>query len=237
MPDTDPPTTPPQTKPLMLGYETTEHLPPPGKRPAWVYVIFAIYGLLALALLTSPAWLAKLLDEKIFIQASICVSCVTAAGASLMILPVRVARRRTITRKSIWIPLIGSGFLAGSLVAGAGMALCEYLKADNNNASLPAIAIGAVVVWAAWGLFFWLIVFSDNPQSLGMKLHRALIVGSVMELLVAVPTHIVVRRRPECCAGYMTGMGICIGVVVMFVSFGPSVLLLFYRRRKQITRK
>jgi hypothetical protein len=67
-----------------------------------------------------------------------------------------------------------------------------------------------------------------------MKLHRTLIVGSVMELLVAVPTHIIVRRRPECCAGIETGIAICVGVAVMFVAFGPSVFLLYYRRRKQI---
>jgi hypothetical protein len=59
----------------------------------------------------------------------------------------------------------------------------------------------------------------------------------VLELLVAVPTHIVVRRRSDCCAGFATGLGICIGVVIMFVAFGPSILLLYYRRRKQITGK
>jgi len=31
-------------------------------------------------------------------------------------------------------------------------------------------------------------------------------------------------------------MGICFGVVVMFIAFGPSVVMLFYRRRKQITK-
>ena len=68
-----------------------------------------------------------------------------------------------------------------------------------------------------------------------MKLHRYLIAGSVLELLVAVPSHIIVRRRDECCAGLLTGTGICLGVVITLVSFGPSVLLLYYRRFKQIS--
>jgi hypothetical protein len=57
----------------------------------------------------------------------------------------------------------------------------------------------------------------------------------VLELLIAVPTHIVVRRRDECCAGIATGVAICIGVAVMIVAFGPSVVLLYYRRWNQIT--
>ena len=69
------------------------------------------------------------------------------------------------------------------------------------------------------------------------KLHRWLLAGSVLELLVAVPTHVVVRRREECCAGMATGLGICVGIGVMIVGFGPSVALLYYRRWKQISRK
>jgi hypothetical protein len=33
----------------------------------------------------------------------------------------------------------------------------------------------------------------------------------------------------------MTGTAICIGVAVMFVALGPSVVMLFYRRVKQIS--
>ena len=58
-----------------------------------------------------------------------------------------------------------------------------------------------------------------------MKLHRKLIAGSALELVVAVPSHIIVRNRGDCCGGFLTGTGICIGVVVAFISFGPSVLL------------
>ena len=56
-------------------------------------------------------------------------------------------------------------------------------------------------------------------------------------LLVAVPAHIVVCRRNECCAGIYTGTGICIGVAVALASLGPAVLVLYHKRRKQITGK
>ena len=99
------------------------------------------------------------------------------------------------------------------------------------------LLIAAGIVWIVWSAIFIGITFSVDPAGIGMKLHRFLIAGSVLELLVAVPSHIVVRRRTECCAGIATGMGICIGVVIMFVAFGPSVLLLFYRRWIKMARK
>ena len=59
---------------------------------------------------------------------------------------------------------------------------------------------------------------------------------TVVELLVAVPTHLVVRRRSECCAGIGTAIGIGAGILVMLLAFGPSVGFLYYRRWKQVRR-
>jgi hypothetical protein len=75
---------------------------------------------------------------------------------------------------------------------------------------------------------------STDPASIASRLHRWLLAGSVLELLVAVPTHIAVRQRRECCAGIATGLGICAGVAVMLLSFGPSIGFLYYRRWKQV---
>jgi hypothetical protein len=57
--------------------------------------------------------------------------------------------------------------------------------------------------------------------------------GSFLELLIAVPTHIVARSRDYCCAGAYTFIGIALGLAVMLLSFGPGVFLLFVDRWKQ----
>jgi len=199
-----------------------------------VYIVVGIYALLVVALLTSPGWGSWLLGIDV-IPLAICVSVLAICGLTLMIVPVRTVRRRPVTRRSVWFPIIGSGFLMSGLIFGGSIAFFEFVNENGDVANQLLIACG--IIWILWsGIFIW-STFSIDPAGLGMKLHRYLIAGSVLELLVAVPTHIVVRRRSDCCAGMATGIGICIGVVVMFISFGPSVLLLFYRRRKQITRK
>jgi hypothetical protein len=210
---------------------------PTGPRPRWVYVVAAVYLLLIAASLTSPLWLVWLWggDKDSRIQLAVLVSVLAMAGLTLMIVPVKTLRRWPVTRRSVWFPIIGSGLLMGGLFFGGGMAFEEFLNEKGDIATQLLIAAG--IVWILWSAIFIWITFSVDPAGIGMKLHRFLIAGSVLELLVAVPSHIVVRRRTECCAGIATGMGICIGVVVMFVAFGPSVLLLFYRRWMKIARK
>jgi hypothetical protein len=208
-----------------------------GPRPKWVYLIVGVYVLGWGALLTAPCWGVLLYSGNWndVIQLAVIVSLLTITGLSLMIVPVRQMRRRTVTRRSVWFPIIASGFLLGALLIAGGLAFTEYLGENLDFSKQLVFAAG--VVWIAWSTIFISLSFSLDPTRIGMKLHRWLIAGSVLELLVAVPTHIVVRRRPDCCAGVATGIGICVGVVVLFVAFGPSVVLLYYRRWQRMAGK
>jgi len=220
--------------PLELGYESAE-VAPPGRRPKWVWVVIVIYLLLVAAVVLLPLW-AKLADpneQGLLIAATISACAITLAGLGLVFTPVRLARRRPHTRRSIWIPLIASGFLMGGLVWGASLAIIECANANGNWGI--AAAIGAGVVWIAWAVVIFLMTGRSDPNWVASNLHRALFAGSVAELLVAVPCHIIVRRREECCAGILTGTGIAIGCVVMLLSLGPGVMWLYYRRWQKIT--
>ena len=150
----------------------------------------------------------------------------------------RVASRRPITRRSLWIPLLGSGLLAALLAIGGGVALVEFANGagESSGQFMPVVFGTAGAVWLGWTLVFWLMSWRRTTDAVGARLHRWLLAGSVLELLVAVPTHVVVRRREECCAGVGTAFGICAGVAVMVMAFGPSVAFLYYRRWKQIRR-
>jgi hypothetical protein len=221
-----------------LQYEAAAAAPdaPTGPPPWWVYGIVALYLLLLAALLTLPAWASWLTeDNSIIVPAAVTIGSMVTCGLALMALPVRAIRRRPVRRRTIWVPVICSGLLAAALVFGAGLALDEYFKIGNDLFAWGLIA-AAAITWIGWSVLFAIVAFRRGPASIGMKLHRLLIAGSALELLIAVPTHIVVRRRPECCAGFGTGIGLCLGIGVMLVALGPSVLLLYYRRWKGTKR-
>jgi len=98
------------------------------------------------------------------------------------------------------------------------------------------VLIGIIVgLWALWGVLFYMVYRdSEDPFTRALKwLFR----GSVLELLVAVPTHVIVRRRDDCCAPLVTGFGITSGIAIMLIAFGPSVLLLFKKRMEKYERQ
>jgi hypothetical protein len=235
------------TDPLVvpeLNYETYEPPKPVGRRPWWVYGVVGLYVLLLVGFLEIPVffpdWIFSTTEVEQHIFAACCVGVLFLCGVSLLVIPVRVVRRRPVHRGSIWFPVIGSGLLTGGLFLGAGIAIYELFEWDKNDGTgtiFWSIIIASVFVWIGWSILFAIIAFRRAEDGLGSKLHRLVIVGSILELLIAVPAHIIVRRRDECCAGILTGFGICLGVAVMLVSFGPSVLFLFYRRWNQIKTK
>ena len=253
MSGTDPQPIPPVVlAPVTIAYESK---PTARSRPWWVFLILAVYLLLVAALLTCPFWLGT--SGGALLVATVAVTVVTICGLALLLTPIRAVRRRPITRQSILIPIIASGLLAGGLLLGGGFALAQvfapatqtpyYVGSPTTgtpsgyttdhtpaDSTIYLVIVGAVAVWIAWSVIFALIARQRDPASVGMRLHRLLIVGSVLELLVAVPSHIIVRRRGDCCGGFVTGTGICLGVAVAIVSFGPTVLLLYHRRCQEI---
>ncbi len=207
----------------------------PAPRPKWVYGIVAVYGLLILGLITAAVIPLAIDGESLLVPIVITISLLVIAQVGLIYVPVRVASRRPFTRRSLWYPLIGSGFLVGVLVLGGGIALGEWQRWDDL---LMWVVMGsAAATWLLWTIVFWRMSAVTDPGALASRFHRWLIGGSVLELLIAVPTHLVVRHRTECCAGIMTMLGICMGLAVMLLAFGPSVGFLYYKRWKQVRGK
>lgn len=84
------------------------------------------------------------------------------------------------------------------------------------------------VLWLLWGILFY-FYFRDS-SAIVTRLLSWLLKGSVLELLIAVPCHIIVRRRHDCSAPIVTSFGIATGLAIMLLTFGPSVLFLYKKR-------
>jgi hypothetical protein len=126
--------------------------------------------------------------------------------------------------------------MAGALVMGAGLSILELLLRDDavdgsSGWGIPGIG---VLIWAIWSAVFYSVGRNSNPADVISRQCRLLLKGSILELLIAVPTHIVARYRDYCCAGVLTFFGITMGIAVMLFSFGPSVFFLYAARWKRL---
>jgi len=130
-------------------------------------------------------------------------------------------------------PFQAIAFLANQLpmlrgfLAQLGVSLSQELIATLNLIGL------LLFFWLLWGLIFFHYAKADEPETLIRRATKWLLRGSILELLVAVPSHVLVRARSECCAPFASFWGIVTGLSVMFISFGPGVLFLFVRRIRE----
>jgi hypothetical protein len=218
-----------------IAYESAVAPEARAPRPLWVYAVVAAYVLVVGGLVLLALALPLLDRDSAYPAVAAVLTVLVVCELAMLFVPVRFASRRPVTRRALWIPLLGSATLAALLGLGGALAISEYINLSNRF-MWTVFAVGGIV-WLAWTCTFWLMSLDRGPDSVASKLHRWLLAGSVLELLIAVPTHLVVRRRTECCAGLATGLGICAGVAVMLLAFGPSVGFLYYRRWKQVRRR
>jgi hypothetical protein len=200
-------------------------------------VITVAYGVIV-AFLLLPAW--SLLahnpprlefgmygDAGVWIGVAIPV----AAQALLLFLSVDPTPRIFRQRRHVAFTAALVGLLTMVLFASAGLSLWLALRADpleglENPIAWSLLALAAL--WLLWaGLFYVYYRGSSRPVDGAV---RWLLKGSVLELLVAVPSHIVVHRRNECTEPAVTAYGVVTGLALMLLAFGPGVLALYKKR-------
>ena len=118
-------------------------------------------------------------------------------------------------------------------IPGLSAALANIGLAPGGDWLMVPQLIGMVVFfWLIWGWVFHHFARADEPATLVQRTTRWLLRGSILELLVAVPSHIIVRQREDCCAPFASFWGIVTGISVMLLSFGPGVFFLFAARMR-----
>ena len=117
-------------------------------------------------------------------------------------------------------------------VSPKGDAALDFLGRFLRGAS---VAGAGLFLWLFWGILFYL--FSRNSSEIVTRALTWMLRGSVLELLIAVPAHVLVRRRQDCSAPIVTSFGITSGIAIMLLSFGPSVLLLFKKRMESYSAR
>lgn len=156
--------------------------------------------------------------------------------AGVLLVPVAVAEGRPVgQRRVVTAAIIGAlpiGLLAVLVYYGLVLLVFGEQGAEAYLTEWLVLAI-LLLFWCGWGVLFQRAFVRENPQTLIDTMGRWLLRGSILELLVVVPGHIVARHRHECCAPPITLLGIAMGLGVALLAFGPVVFALLVARVKQ----
>ncbi len=160
------------------------------------------------------------------------VIALVAGQAILLFLSVDTSFKKLKPRAHVAVSVIVTSMLfallafAGLCAAGAAVVGDKFLDQYwGSAAQMFGVWAG---IWLLWGIVFYL--YFRNSAPMATRAVSWLMKGSVLELLIAVPCHIWVRRRGDCSAPLATSFGIVTGIAVMLLAFGPSVLLLYKKR-------
>ena len=209
----------------------------------WALLVAVLYALVlgilavpvaALAFWQSPGKIAQVFrDQGFWLWLLIMVGCELV----LLAVPVRISSRRPVTKGAFWPTILASSLALALLVVAAAICIQAVLLGDKvltDKWQGWALLAALVGLWGFWSVLFYRISGKQTPPDFVAALCQRLFRGSVLELLVAVPCHIIVRSRHYCCAHGVTFVGLSLGIAVMLFSFGPAAFVLFVERSRRL---
>jgi len=162
----------------------------------------------------------------------ILAGAILVSQALLLFLSVDTSQKRLKPRTHILVSVTVGALLTALLSFAVVFSLGVAIRGDKFGGSFFNEATNILLIWGAlwllWGILFYF--YFRNSFLVVARLVSWLLKGSVLELLIAVPCHIIVRRRNDCSAPMATSFGIATGIAIMLLSFGPSVLFLYKKR-------
>ncbi|UCF80609.1 MAG: hypothetical protein JSV08_08905 [Acidobacteriota bacterium] len=146
---------------------------------------------------------------------------------------------RPIGRRRLLAPVVIAALMMTILMAALFCSLTELFKVDDEEWLIWIFWTLVGVNWVGWCVFFFVRYRQAERLSAVRGMVATVLVGSLAELLIAVPSHIIVSRRPGCFVGMLTAVGIAGGLLVMLWALGPGIILLFLqeRRKKELAER
>ena len=206
----------------------------------WPFIVAGLYGVMLVVLFFPLIMVAffkeiSLSDVRGMLgsaQLWIPVGLMVLAQVALLRIPVGMTSGRPVNRRPVIVTISAAAFMMGVLILGAVSCLYELIAKSSQGLEW-AIAAG-VASWLFWSIYFYYSTKSAEPHQIMNQLQKFLWSGSILEFLIAVPTHIIARQRDYCCAGIMTFIGLACGISVMLFAFGPALFFLFVERWRRL---
>jgi hypothetical protein len=150
--------------------------------------------------------------------------------------------RMTQKARPLRTALAAAAFLASILTFGAVAVALELFRAweglglfdgDHLKGSLIGLWSG---LWLLWGIVFYLYWNKGSRFDQCRAMARGLIVGSVLELLVATGVYLWKSDEDDCWCARGSYTGLVFGATVMVWAFGPALVLLFLREARYVRK-
>lgn len=208
----------------------------------WGVIISAFYAMILLLLIPGIFFLSAESASYLFSQSLFAdlvnlykqwflwmyFAILLSGQALLLFLSVDVSHKRLKPRAHILVSCIVAAILMALLTISAVTSIDVAIRSNKFSESGALVLTLWGILWMLWGILFYL--YFRNATEVTTRAVSWLLKGSVLELLIAIPCHVIVRRRDECSAPVVTSFGIVTGIAIMLLSFGPSVLLLYKKR-------
>ena len=212
------------------------------KMTKWAFVTVLLYICLIVVLFVPFIWWLAFLGESdssisdilgmyFAWQFWLLLGIIVLIQAGLLLVPVKITNESYKPRRHIWVPITATALAMSIALIGIIWSILCAIRGDDIPEIVGWLSLGFLgVSWLVWSIVFYRFYRDAEPRTLTQRLTAWLIRGSIVELLVAVPSHIIVRRRGDCCAPGVTFLGMATGLVIMALAFGPGLFFLFRRR-------
>jgi hypothetical protein len=150
---------------------------------------------------------------------------------TLLIMSVRVVKEKLKPQKGVWMTAIAAAALFAILFLGIVLSISAAIWGDNIPDMIGWFSLVFIMGnWLIWTWVFRCFARNRDARSYTRRLMKWLLRGSILELLIAVPSHIIVRQKDVCCAHGLTAAGLATGLAIMLISFGPGIYFLYAER-------
>jgi len=166
-------------------------------------------------------------DDEVFLVGSLIIGVLISMQTVFFLLPIEFARQKRPSKNKILLTVIFSGLAVAVLITSCGLAFAELIREAVIFFLFLIVGIG---VWIVWACAFYKMLQKRDKKKRYILGGKIILSGCMLEILVAIPMHVIVRRRDECCGGIGTAIAIIFGISMMLLCFGPAVFMLYRER-------
>jgi len=153
-------------------------------------------------------------------------------------LPVRLAARGRPLRRSVIAAAAMAMLLTTGMIALV-LEACDVWESlwhgDGRDAGI-AVWSAMLVLWLLWTWVFWVYWRQGDQYTQLGKIVRALVAGSLLEAVIAIPVHVRAIRHSDCYCEKGTYTTFVLAGTVLLWAFGPGIVLLYMRDRYRAAR-